>query len=155
MYNHQPINVPCSFCQFAHGEEPDEKKRSDIVFEDDDTMAFVSIKWYVNNPAHVIVIPKKHFENIYDIPNTLLGKTHITAKKIARALKETYQCDGASIRQHNEPAGNQNLWHFHVHVFPRYADDDLYKRHDEKRFVSVEERKPYADKLRKALKKDS
>jgi histidine triad (HIT) family protein len=148
MFNHQPKDDPCSFCSFTNGEETEFNKRSDIVFEDDESVAFISPKWWVNNPGHVIVIPKKHFENIYDIPDDLLSHVHITAKQIAIALKETYKCDGTSIRQHNEPAGNQDMWHFHVHVFPRYANDELYKRHDEKRFVSVEERKPHAEKLR-------
>jgi histidine triad (HIT) family protein len=148
MYNHQPKDQPCSFCSFANGEETTFNKLSDIVFEDDATIAFISPKWWINNPGHVLVIPKKHFENIYDIPDELLSHVHVTAKKIAIAFKETYTCDGTSIRQHNEPAGNQDMWHFHVHVFPRYENDELYKRHDEKRFVSIEERKPYADKLR-------
>jgi histidine triad (HIT) family protein len=153
MYNHQPENYICSFCSFANGEETEHNKRSDIVFEDDTTVAFISPKWWINNPGHVIVIPKNHFENIYEIPDNLLSHVHITAKKIALALKETYKCDGTSVRQHNEPAGNQDMWHLHVHVFPRYTNDELYKRHNEKRMVSVEERKPYAEKLRLYLKK--
>lgn len=148
MYNHHSKDKLCSFCTFANGRETEYNKRSDIVFEDEETIAFISPKWWVNNPGHVIVIPKKHFENIYDITDDLLSHVHVVAKKIAIALKETYNCDGTSVRQHNEPAGNQDMWHFHVHVFPRYKNDELYKRHDEKRFVSEEKRKPYGEKLR-------
>ncbi|MGI8420575.1 MAG: HIT family protein [Candidatus Levyibacteriota bacterium] len=155
MYNHQSENEPCVFCQFAHGKETEHKKKSDIVFEDTQTLAFISPKWWIHNPGHVIVIPKEHFENIYDIPDELLSHVHVVTKHIAIALKETYNCDGTSIRQHNEPAGNQDLWHFHVHVFPRYKNDELYKNHDKYRFVTQDERKPYAEKLRKyfAIKK--
>lgn len=148
MYNHQPTDDQCSFCLFAKGIETTYNKQSDIVFEDGDSIAFISPKWWVNNSGHVIVIPKKHFENIYDIPDDLLSHVHVVAKKTAIALKLAYKCDGTSIRQHNEPDGNQDMWHFHVHVFPRYKNDELYKKHDEKRFVSEEERKPYAEKLR-------
>jgi len=151
MYNHQPKDELCTFCKFAHGEETEFNKRSDIVFEDEKTIAFISPKWWINNPGNVIVIPKKHFENIYDIPDALFSHVHIVAKKIAIAVKETYKCDGTSVRQHNEPAGNQDMWHFHVHVFPRYENDELYKRHDEKKFVTVEEKKPYAEKLKAYL----
>lgn len=91
--------------------------------------------------------PKKHFENIYNIPDTLLADVYITVKKIAIAIKTTYKSDGTSTRQHNEPAGNQNVWHFHVHVFPRYDNDELYKNHDKKRWVTREERLVFVDKL--------
>ena len=148
MYNHTKDNEPCSFCSFANGEETEFNKKSDIVFEDDQTIAFIAPKWWINNPGHVMVIPKEHFENIYDIPDKLLAAVHIRVKKIAIALKEVYKCDGTSVRQHNEPAGNQDIWHFHVHVFPRYENDELYQRHNEKRFVSIEERKPYAKKMK-------
>jgi histidine triad (HIT) family protein len=148
MYNHQPAGEICSFCTFANGGETNYNKRDDIVFEDNQGIAFVSPKWWINNPGNIIIIPKKHFENIYDIPDELLAHIHILAKKTAIALKAAYQCDGTSLRQHNEPAGNQDMWHFHVHIFPRYQNDDLYKRHDEQRFVTLEERQPYAQKIK-------
>jgi histidine triad (HIT) family protein len=52
------------------------------------------------------------------------------------------------LRQHNEPAGNQDRWHYHMHVFPRYAGDDLYFTHPERHFAPAEQRLPYVDKLR-------
>ena len=64
------------------------------------------------------------------------------------AMKETYGCDGTSLRQHNEPAGNQVIFHFHLHVFPRWEGDNLYANHENNRSVSVDERAPYAEKLR-------
>jgi histidine triad (HIT) family protein len=148
MYNHQPQTYDCPFCIFANGGETSYNKRSDIVFEDDNSVAFISPKWWPNNPGHVIIIPKKHVENIYDIQDDILSHVYITAKQIAIALKETYKCSGTSMRQHNEPAGNQDMWHFHIHVFPRYENDELYVEQENSRMVTEEERKPYADKLR-------
>jgi histidine triad (HIT) family protein len=148
MYNHQPKDELCVFCSFANHQESEYKKLSDIVFEDAYSLAFISPKWWTNNPGHVILIPKKHYENVYDIPDNLLSHQHIVAKKLMRALKETYNCEGTSLRQHNEPAGNQAVWHYHINIFPRYTNDNLYKNHDNKHFVTAEERKPYADKLR-------
>jgi histidine triad (HIT) family protein len=132
----------------ASGEETDLNKRSDIVFENNDVVAYISPKWWVNNPGNVMVIPKRHVENVYDISDELLSKVYMVGKQSALAMKETYKCDGTSFRQHNEPAGNQDVWHFHLHVFPRYKDDDLYLNHKNKRFVDEEERAPYAEKLR-------
>jgi histidine triad (HIT) family protein len=98
-----------------------------------------------------MIIPNKHYENIYDIPDDQLAEVYKTAKQIAIAIRNTYDCQGTSTRQHNEPAGNQAVWHLHVHVFPRFDADNLYQNHDDKRFVSAEERLPYAEKLRNYL----
>ena len=71
------------------------------------------------------------------------------SKQAAIALKKAYGCHGTSIRQHNEPAGNQDVWHYHLHVFPRYEGDFLYisRRGDS----TPEQRLPYATKLRAFL----
>jgi histidine triad (HIT) family protein len=77
---------------------------------------------------------------------------HDLVRQIAVAIRSTYGCDGISTRQHNEPAGNQDVWHYHVHVFPRYRDDDLYGSKPYPTFVSAAERRPYVDKLRAYLR---
>lgn len=98
-----------------------------------------------------MVIPKQHVENIYNIENDLLAKVQVIGKKIAVGIKETYKCDGVSLRQHNEPSGGQDVWHFHLHVFPRWAGDELYENHKNKRFVEEGERAEYSQKLRSYL----
>ncbi len=70
----------------------------------------------------------------------------LLTQKISLAIKTLYDCDGISTRQHNEPAGNQDVWHYHLHVFPRYADDHLYK--SQSAFMPAEERAEYANLLR-------
>jgi histidine triad (HIT) family protein len=92
-----------------------------------------------------------HAENLYAIGEEDLCAVGATTKRIAIALKEAYGCDGISTRQHNEPAGNQDVWHLHVHVFPRYDGDDLYLRHEEQHWTTPDERAPYAEKLRRCL----
>ena len=87
--------------------------------------------WWPRNEGHVLVVPTEHVENIYDMPGELAASVHETARKVAIAFMETYGCDGTSTRQHNEPGGNQEVWHFHVHVFPRYEGDGLYGAHAE------------------------
>lgn len=66
-------------------------------------------------------------------------------------MKASYSCDGISTRQHNEPAGNQDVWHYHQHIFPRYINDKLYENHEQKQFVTASARKPFAEKLKAQL----
>jgi len=149
MFSHEPKDYVCPFCAILRGETDEYSSVSDIVFQDSETTVLVSPKWWPNNPGGVLVIPNKHYENIYSIPDDALEAISRTVKRMSIAIRSTYDgCEGTSNRQHNEPAGRQNVWHFHTHVFPRYEDDQLYQRHTESRFVSPEERKPYVDKLR-------
>lgn len=138
-------------CNFVEGKFTDYNTETDKVYESDDLLAFISPKWWVNNPGNVIIIPKQHFENLYDLPDELLIDIHLLSKKISIAMKNSYDCDGISTRQHNEPDGGQDVWHYHLHIFPRWENDKLYQNHDNKRFVSAEERKEYAQKLKELL----
>lgn len=151
MISHEPKNYLCPFCDWLDGNETEYKQNSDIVYQDTDVTAFIAPKWWVNNPGHVIVIPNHHHENLYSITDEALSQVYVAAKKVGKAIREVYNCTGVSTRQHNEPDGNQDVWHFHVHVYPRYKDDRLYQNHDNKRYVSPEERKPYALKLKSYL----
>jgi histidine triad (HIT) family protein len=148
---HEPRDYDCPFCRFARGVETERNRFDDIVWRDALTMAFVAPKWWPRNHGHVIVVPLDHVENIYAIDDALLGAVFATARRVAIALKEAYGCGGTSMRQHNEPAGNQDVWHLHVHVFPRYDGDGLYVRHEEQHWTDPEERAPYAAKLRETL----
>src|SRR3989338_7921531 len=154
MYSHCPKDYVDPFDLIVKGIEDDRlyTKQKDIVYRDEFVTAFVSSHWWPNNPGHVLVIPNEPFENIYDLPDEVALRIHSCARKIALAFKEVYGCEGTSVRQHNEPAGNQDIWHYHLHVFPRYTNDQLYLNHDEKRLTTPEERKPYAEKLRAYFK---
>lgn len=136
-------------CALVRG-EPDESWNvpDDIVLQASDVLAFVASVWWPRNAGHVVVIPKQHYENIFDLPPELATPMQAAAREVALAFKEIYRCDGVSTRQHNEPAGNQAVWHYHVHVFPRFTGDDLYASHGQQRPVPPEERRPYAEKLR-------
>jgi histidine triad (HIT) family protein len=155
MFNHEPKDYICPFCQLLGGIESEYNKKQDIVFQNEYATASIAPKWWVNNPGHVLVIPNKHYENLYDIPDDELAEVYKVVKKVAIAMRNTYDCEGTSTRQHNEPAGHQDVWHFHVHVYPRYTDDKLHQNHDQKGFVSAEERLPYAEKLRAFLANSS
>ncbi len=148
---HEPSNYTCPFCNWLAGHETDEKRNSDIVYQDATVTAFIAPKWWVNNPGHVIIIPNTHSENIYCIDDEMLAAIAVTSKRIATAMRSRYGCTGTSTRQHNEPDGGQSVWHFHTHIFPRFPNDHLYRNHDNKRFVSPDERQVFATMLRNEL----
>jgi histidine triad (HIT) family protein len=146
--SHAPDGYQCPFCRIAAGvEEPDRgTKQRDVVYQDRRVTVFVANKWWPNNKGHVMIIPNQHFENLYVLPDDYAIDIHRAAKLVARAMKAEYSCQGISTRQHNEPAGNQIVWHYHLHVFPRYANDDLYASTGY--YTDPEERVPYASQLR-------
>ena len=148
---HAPPGYRCPFCAIARGVEEASvlTTQAEVVLRGDDVIAFIAAHQWPNNPGHVLVIPNAHFENLYDLPDWLGAPLHVAARRLALAMKRAYRCHGTSTRQHNEPAGNQDVWHFHQHVFPRYDGDDLYR--SEKLRYDDEERACYADRLRVAL----
>src|SRR3989344_6282532 len=109
--------MQCVFCNIIKGEIPCFK-----VFEDEDTLAFLDIKPFTK--GHCLVIPKQHFENIFDIDQTVLQKIIVAVKNISGKIKDTLQADGIRLSQSNGSAAGQDIMHFHLHVIPRYKDDD-------------------------------
>ena len=148
MYNHEPKNYVCPYCKIiggggtTHGQQEDR-----ILFTDKLITVCIAAKWWRSNPGHIIVIPNQHIENIYDMPEEVGHRLFDLSKQAAIALKQAYGCDGTSIRQHNEPAGDQHVWHYHSHVFPRYEGDNLYLNHQDTYRPTPEERKSYLDKF--------
>lgn len=129
MYSHKPPDYVCPFCNYAAGGGDDRVSPDHFVERTDETLTYVSPKWWPNNHGALLVIPTKHIENLYALPDELGLSLVRATRRAALALKSAYSCDGVSTRQHNEPAGNQDVWHFHIHVFPRYDGDGLYGSH--------------------------
>ncbi|GIF22735.1 histidine triad (HIT) family protein [Actinoplanes tereljensis] len=154
MFNHEPDGYQCPFCRLVAGDEDEQRinTQHDIVRRDELATAFISPRWWPNNHGHVLVVPNAHHENLYDLPAHYGHAVHDLVRDIAIAIRQTYECDGTSVRQHNEPAGNQDAWHYHVHVFPRRAGDNLYTTRPYPNFVTADQRRPYADKLRNYFK---
>lgn len=107
----------CIFCKIITGELPSTK-----VYEDKNVLAFLDIKPV--NPGHALVIPKRHYTNIHDMPDALVGKVAITAKKIADAILKM-GAKGVNIAMNNGEAAGQIVFHAHVHVMPRYGKDSF------------------------------
>lgn len=148
---HAPKDWDCLFCAIAGGGETRLTKREAVVIEAPTMTAFVASHWWPANPGHVLVIPNQHIENIYDFPPELGADLMDITKRIAVAMKVAFGCEGVSTRQHNEPAGSQDVWHFHQHVFPRWHDDQLYERHQERHPAAPHDIAERATLLRDAL----
>lgn len=155
MYNHAPLDYLCPFCSLIQGREDFHStlKQTDVVFQSTDITAFIATRRYLNNPGHVLIIPNEHFENIYDLPSDVSAKIHALSRDVALALKSECGCDGIMLRQHNEPAGDQNVWHYHLHVIPRYQNDDFH--HAQKLPFEAAERALYARRLNNWFNKQS
>ena len=106
----------CVFCRIIRGELD-----SAIIYEDESTLAFLDLRQ--SNEGHVLVVPKGHFEQIYDLDGDSASALAGTVCKVARAVREVYAPEGLSIWQSNGPAAFQEVPHVHWHVFPRYTDD--------------------------------
>ncbi len=111
MYNHAPPDYRCPFCVIAAGQEAEYCYTigDDVVLRTEHVTGFISSHWWPRNAGHVILIPNAHYENIYDLPGLYGARLFQASRDVAIALKEAYGCDGVSTRQHNEPAGMQEV----------------------------------------------
>jgi histidine triad (HIT) family protein len=123
--SHAPDDYDCPFCRYAAGEGNELTGPEHVVESTADTLTFVAPRAW-GRCEGLLVIPTAHHENLYDLPDELGTPLLRAIRRAAMALKAAEACDGVSTRQHNEPAGNQDVWHFHTHVFPRWEGDRLY-----------------------------
>jgi histidine triad (HIT) family protein len=108
----------CIFCKIARGEVP-----SQIVQEDERTVAFMDISPWAK--GHALVIPREHARNLYEISDEGLHATMSAAKRLAERMRDRLDTDGVNLLNSAEPAAWQTVFHFHVHVIPRFEGDAL------------------------------
>lgn len=108
----------CIFCKIAAGEIP-----SRTIYEDEDFRVILDIA--PASKGHAIILPKNHADNLYELSDEDASKIFVVAKKVARAMKEAFHCEGLNILQNNGELAGQTVFHLHIHVLPRYADDNL------------------------------
>lgn len=129
MISHAPSGYVCPFCRLAQGDFAHPALLStpqDVLFENEHVIAVIATHQWPGSPGNALIIPRAHHENFYELPLTLAEPIMTAAQQVARAMKVAYRCAGVSTRQYNEPAGNQDVWHYHLHVTPRFPQDDLY-----------------------------
>ena len=108
----------CIFCKIAGGEIP-----AATLYEDENFRVILDL-----GPAskgHALILPKAHAANIYEISDELAAKAMILAKKMARVMTDALHCDGFNIVQNNGEIAGQTVFHFHMHLIPRYKGDGV------------------------------
>lgn len=150
MFSHEPPNYLCSFCVLIADGRTDLDGPEDIVARTGMTMTLMASYWRPANPGSVLVVPTAHFENIYDLPARYGHAVQDAVQRVARAMRSTYQCAGVTVRQNNEPSGDQEVWHYHVHVLPRRQPRELSRAVTQIR-PSAEQRRRYVELLRAGL----
>ena len=108
----------CIFCKIANGEIP-----SATLYEDDEFRVILDL-----NPAakgHSLVLPKEHYANLFEIPEDVLGRAAAVAKKVSGKLFTALHATGLNLVQNNGRSAGQTVFHFHLHMIPRYDDDNV------------------------------
>lgn len=106
----------CIFCKIAAGEIP-----SKTIYEDEEFRVILDISPAVK--GHALIISKDHYANLFELPEALAVKVMILARKLAAHMKEVLQCDGFNLVQNNGKAAGQTVFHFHMHLIPRFEND--------------------------------
>ena len=134
----------CVFCRIVRGEVP-----ASVVYEDEGVLAFLDIR--PANEGHTLVIPKRHYAHIWELPDDEVARIFIAAKKIAEALREALGAAGIRIVQLNGRAAGQEIFHLHIHVIPYYAEG---KRPLGRKAATRTELDRLAERIGKHLTKD-
>lgn len=132
----------CIFCKLANGVFP-----TSSIYEDEDFNVILDA-----SPAtkgHALILPKEHYANMFEIDDDILAKAAKLAKKIMTHEKEILGCDGYNLVQNNGEAAGQTVFHFHMHLIPRYSDNNESKMINWKpNEFSDEEMKDICDKMK-------
>lgn len=107
----------CIFCKIANGEIP-----SRTLYEDDEFKVIMDLA--PATKGHSLILPKNHFNNLYELPDETAGKAMMLAKKMATMMTDKLSCDGFNLVQNNGECAGQTVFHFHLHLIPRYLDDN-------------------------------
>jgi len=136
-------SAPCWVCAVVDG-----TTKAFVVFETPSVLVLVSPLSL--NPGHTLVVTRRHIRDLYTLPEELAGSILTAASRVARAAKQALSADGTTLRQHNDKAGGQEVFHFHLHVVPRFTGDA--ERFDvPPRLISPHEQEDIAGRLRVAL----
>ncbi|MCB6416349.1 HIT family protein [Dorea acetigenes] len=108
----------CIFCKIANGEIP-----STTVYEDDDFRVILDLS--PASKGHALILPKEHYANLYELPDEAASKVLIVAKNVVAKMTKALGCDGYNLVQNNGEAAGQTVFHFHMHLIPRYKEDQV------------------------------
>lgn len=134
---------PCWACAVLAGKRP-----GWTVFESEEVT--VLLNPFPLTDGHALVIPRQHVRNLYELPDPVAGPILSTAARVARAAKKAFSADGITLRQNNDAASDQHLFHFHLHVIPRF-DGDQARFNASPHEVEHRQQEAIAERLRSAL----
>lgn len=106
----------CLFCKIIKNEISSNK-----IYEDEEILAFLDINPV--NKGHTLVVPKKHYRNLYETPDNTLCRIILATKKLALHIKEKLNADGINIMINNDQDAGQIIFHTHIHIVPRFKND--------------------------------
>jgi len=115
---HAPVDYRCPFCAIAGGAEV-----SCVVAQSPGAIAVIALGQVPTNKGGLLVFPKEHIESLLCAPEETIAECMALSKLVAQALVTSLTCEGVTLRQNNGPASGQDVWHFHIHVVPRWKDD--------------------------------
>ena len=108
----------CIFCKLANG-----VFKTNTIYEDDYFRVILDAS--PSNQGHALILPKEHFDNIYELNDEYSSKLMPVANKVSKAMRDLLKCDGLNILQNNGEVAGQTVFHFHMHLIPRYNDDSV------------------------------
>ncbi len=108
----------CIFCKLANGEIP-----TSTLYEDEDFRVILDAS--PASKGHALILPKEHYTNLYELDDEIAAKAFVLAKKMVTKLTDILGCDGYNIVQNNGETAGQTVFHFHIHLIPRYKGDQV------------------------------
>jgi histidine triad (HIT) family protein len=136
-------HAPCWVCAVVDG-----TTKAFVVLDTPDVLVLAAP--LAMSPGHALVVPRRHVRDVYTLPDDLAGPILSTASRVARAAKRAFAADGVALRQHNDSAGGQDVFHFHLHVIPRFAGD-AERFNAPPQLITFHEQERVAERLRTAL----
>jgi histidine triad (HIT) family protein len=154
-----PSDYESPFTLFFRGIEvaPVESRRGDVIYESEGVLAMVCSRQIPGHEGHSLVISKRPYVSIFDLPVAVGQEVFAATQLVSQALVSAFGCDGVTIIQNNGQASDQTVFHYHVHVIPRWKSDtflDLYAAHSEtQKLMPADQRAQIGSSLRTEIER--
>ena len=138
------MNENCIFCKILKGDIP-----SFCVFEDESFK--VILDRFPASRGHVLILPKEHYQDLFELPDEIGSKLYPLAKKLAVAIKKAVGAEGINIIQNNGESAGQSVFHFHMHLIPRFKEDHIILNKTSHQDTTLETLEEVAEQIKKYL----
>lgn len=138
------MNENCIFCKILKGDIP-----SFCIFEDEHFK--VILDRFPASRGHVLILPKEHYQDLFELPDEIGAKLYPLAKKLAVAIKKAVGAEGINIIQNNGESAGQSVFHFHMHLIPRFKEDHIILNKTSQQDTTLEALEEVAEQIKKYL----